>query len=294
MGKGFKVFVGLSLIAFFVLGIYAVIAIGNISISFDGGNYGGVNEEYLAQRIAEELARQQDRLFLEASAGFAALDPDTLLGEFAVTALPKEYRGDSKAELTIQGQTVPMQWKDGALEARIALPLDTQPEGYRIALQSGGVTRVEVFGGEGIPVLYHGAEIFGGSVSYGGGIGVAGDVRAEREMDLAFQLYEDMLPFGDKAQSVRIFAEKEGREIFSKPMVNGALEERPTFAFEVGVPILIYAEVKGASGLTYRYLLQSALQDGNEFWITDGYMENETGPFLTIATAEGKTVELTR
>jgi len=293
MTKKFQIFLGLYLAAFFVLGVFAVTAIGNIHVSYDGGSYHGMDENYLAVRIAEELAKQRDKLFLETDAAFAALDPDTLQGEFEVTALPREYGANTTARLTVRGQTVAMEWDDGMLAGRLALPLDALLEGYRIALTTDGVTRVEVFETEDAFCLRHGAEIFSSSLSYGGGEGI-GDVRSEREMNLSFYLDEGMLPFGDKARSVRIFAEKQGKEIFSAPMVNGVLEAFPTFSFEIGVPILIFAEVKGESGLTYRYLLQSALQSAGEFMINAGYVEYETGPFLTITTPDGKMVDLTR
>lgn len=287
MTKAFKIFIGLCMAAFIALGIFAVKAIGDISINYEGGR--SMDENYLAVRIAEELARQEGVLFLETGADFAAVDPETLLGEFVVTALPKEYRDDSKAEVTIHGQSVPMQLRGGSFEARFALPLGTPPEEYRIALTTGGLTRTEQFWSENNSYFSHGCDVFCSNLSSGSGTGTGGAKPGKHSIDLNFYFEGYTLPFGDKAVSVRLYAEENGKVLYDKPMPFGGFNDTPTFDFKRDAPIDLYAEAKGESGLTYQYFLQRMELQGDELWVNSS---REGLPFLRISTPEGKTAEI--
>lgn len=48
---------------------------------------------------------------------------------------------------------------------------------------------------------------------------------------------------------------EEGKEIYSEQLKEGQLKIRHTFELKVGVPVWLYGEVTGKSGLTYRYKL---------------------------------------
>jgi len=244
-----------------------------------------------AYRIAEEIAAQRgETLFLETKAGFVSIEPETLEGDFVVRVLPKEYRDGATATLTIQGTNVPMEWKDSYLECSVTLPLDTKPEPFRITLKSGDFNQVELmkaaeFGGSyfagGTEVLNSGGSYINSLSSY------AYNDDLDLEVYLNYIFNESLLPLGDKASTVRIYAETEGKEIFSKPMKGNSFAEEQIFQVErEDSSVIIYAEVKGKSGLTYRYFL-------NYFqFIREDDTELIDHSFLRITTKEGKTVEI--
>jgi len=290
--ESFRVFVALSVVAFFVLSVVFGLALIRAvdGIRFNAQYPMGTYVHHLGGQLAAGFAslQERDNVFIEADAAFASLDPESLLGELVVTAVPREYRDGATAQLSIQGQSLPMQWNGDALEARIALPLDTQFWEYRITLKSDGLNRSERIETYVYP-LPGGPEVFG-SPEYGTGMswGYLPNLYPV-ELDLKFD--ESVMPFGDTARSIRIFAEENGVEIFSEAMQGGAFSMRREFQFEDGVPIVFYAEAEGESGLTYRWFLQSAQRRGNEFHI-DGWPENE--PYLRIANEQGEVVELTK
>ena len=251
MTRNFKIFLCLCLAAFFVLGIFMVTAINNIQFSYNGGGYyGGMNEDYLAVRIAEEMAKQQNNLFSSVKEELQSPDIETFTAQFAVTALPREFTEATTATLYAGGQSVPMKMENGAFVGRIKIPLDDEGGEYRILLQDGKQYRSQAFPLE-MKGFAPGWQVFGMNQFSSSGSGPITDYTLEQ----GFTLDETFLPFGDKAASARLFALEDGKGIYSEPLQEGLLEVSHTFQLKVDVPIWLYGEVTGRSGLTYRYLL---------------------------------------
>ena len=288
MTQRFKAFLAIAILAFFILGICAVAAIGKIQLHYDGGGYYGgnsVNEEYLAVRIAEEMARQEGKLFINTSEQILALDADTLQAEFLFTAIPKEYQEGSAAELFVGEQTVPMQWNNGILEAKALLPLGTLAgEEYRVTVKTGNTYRSEIVQAETSTYLYGAQSVFSPA-----DLQWTFDDNTFRGT-LTCKLDESLLPFGEKAKSARVYAEEKGKAIYEKPMRKGVLDETIQVKVTPGVPITIYAEVTGESGLVYRYFLLELRQEDYSFGVN--YSPTDAAETVHVIAPNGKTMEL--
>lgn len=285
----FRTFVAIFAAAFFALGIYAVVVIGKLSFHYDGGGYygGGVNEDYLAVRIAEEMARQEGKLFAGTSETIVGLDAENLAAEFLFTAIPKEYREGSAARLFYGGQVLPMEWNNGVLEAKVVLPLDALTgNDYRVTIQDGGTYRSEVVWADLTAYIQRAQSVFGFSDRYGY---VQQD--GKYEGDLVCKLDEALLPFGEKAKSARVYAVEAGEVIYDKPMANGVFDEKFQVKLKRDVTVTVYAEVTGESGLVYRYFLME-MRSGDSMNGGVNYSPTDTAETVLVTAPNGKTLEL--
>jgi len=286
MTKHFKLFLVLSLAAFFILGIFLVSAVNNVSFNYsDGGQYGGVNEDYLAQRIAEELAKQQQNLFCSVEKEIQAPNLETFTAQFIVTVLPCEFTQSTTATLFAAGRSVAMKMKDGIFTGRIDIPLDQQGGEYRILLRDGGQYRSQVFPFE--MAGYNPGWMVFGMENYSMNSSVP---PASYTLEQGLVLDETLLPFGEKAVSARIYALEGGKEIFSEPLQDAQIKVSHAFELKVDVPVSLYGEVMGQSGLTYRYRLLDMQRPAQDNMLV-GVADSQTD-MLQVITPEGKIFEL--
>lgn len=287
MTKKFQIFMAGATAVFLVLvlvfGILLLRTVEALQLSSD--SVVNLNEDYLAQRIAEEFAAAQGKLLISTAEEIQSIDTDSFQVKHKVTAVPKEYKQGAAAQLTAAGKTVPMQWNNGELSAEIMLPFDAQVNDYRVTITSGGVAANEVVQGELTLYLNDADTLFG-----------AGDIswyQTEKGLYVEFPLVlsEELLPFGDKAQSIRIFAEQNGKAAFDKPMKGSEFHASHTFAKD-GV-VVVYAELTGESGLTYLYTLQEIFPEIDDDVITIQHedYENIDRSIVRITGKDGKTME---
>jgi len=284
MTKQFKFFLGLCLAAFFILGVVLISAVNNVSFSYDGGDYdSGINEDYLVQRIAEELAKQQSNIFSNVKDEIEAPDLETFTARLTVTALPREFTQSTTATLFADDQSAAMEMKDGIFTGSVSIPLGRQGGEYRILLRDGAQYRSQVFPLE--MAGYHpGWMVFGMEHFSMGSSGMETSYLLEQGV----LLDESLLPFGEKAASARIYALENGKEIYAEPLREGQLKISRSFELLVFVPITLYGEVVGESGLIYRYRLlnmQRTAHDSMDVSVA------EDADMLQIVTPDGKTMD---
>ena len=284
MTKQFKIFLGLCLAAFFILGVVLVSAVNNVSFSYDGGGYyGGINEDYLAQRIAEELAKQQSNIFSSVKHEMQAPDLESFTARLTVTALPCEFTQSTVATLFAGDQSVAMEMKDGIFTGSISIPLDWQSGEYRILLRDGAQYRSQVFplemAGYNPGWMVFGMENFSMDSSV---------PPTSYLLEQGIELNESLLPFGEKAAYARIYALENDKEIYAEPLLEGQLKISRSFELQVLVPITLYGEVVGESGLIYRYRLLDMQRPAHD----NMYVSvAEDADILQIVTPDGKTVD---
>ena len=286
----FQKIVSLLLAAGLVLGIAGIYVLNRSieSIQFQYGGYdyyreNPVNEEHLARRIGEEVAKQGS-LFASVKEILRTPDAERFAIALEVTAIPKEFTENTTAQLSVGDQSIAMAQKNGAFVGEIAIPLDAGETEYFIQLRDGNTYRSQAVL-TNVAVFSIGEQVFGTS-------GMSSsfsttESSTEYHMGEIFKLDESMLPFGDKAVSARLYAVQEGKEIFSEPMQNGFLEMNHTFKLKQGVSIELCGEVVGESGLTYRYVIYEMTQDdGRSANIAIGRMA------LLIIGKDGQSMEV--
>jgi len=222
----------------------------------DYGGYDDFDENYLAIRMAEELAQQQDSHISRLKQELRAPDGNAFQATLAVTAYPKEYTDNTTAQLVYQDKTVHMEFAAGAFKGEIAVPLDADAVDaeYMVLLNSGGVTRSQ-FASLDFEGFANGTEVFGWNET------TVSSSSAQHALDIALEIDETFLPFGDQLTSARVYAKYiaaqnlAGKELFSEKMNGNVLQLNQTFVVTPGEEIMVYGEVLGKSGLTYVYPL---------------------------------------
>jgi len=253
-------------------------------------NYGGYDdfdEDYLAIRMAEELAQQQDSSYISRlKQELRAPDAETFQATLAVTAYPREYKNNSTAQLVCGDQTAPMTLSNGVFTGEIAVPLDSGEVEFAVLLETDGVTRSR-FATVELWNFAAGAEVFGWNETMGGSYSV------QHELDIALSIDETLLPFGDQLGSARVYAKYiaaqtlDGKELFSERMTGGTLQLRQAVPGTPGEEVMVYGEVLGTSGLTYNYPL-CRVSFSDDMVQEDNY----TGENLQIVGAKGQEMEV--
>lgn len=258
----FQKIVSLFLALGLVLGIAGVYvlsrAIERIQLDYSNGfdYYGSLDVDYLAGRIGEEFA-QQGSLFASVKETLRAPDAERFEVVLTVTAYPKECTESTTAQLVLGDQTAPMEFRNGAFTGEVAAPLAFREAEYFIMLKDGGTTRSQAVTA-GITKFAGGWQVFG---IYGGNIGeYTQDTALHFHLNETLKLDKEQLPFGDKLVSARVYAVQDGKELFSQAMQSGVLALDHTVDMPVGMPVELYGEVVGKSGLTYRYSLYELTQ----------------------------------
>ena len=298
MGKSFKRFLVLAMVVFLGLNVYFGSTIVNTlrmmhNAQFMQQERGSVySPHYLAHLIAQEMFEQQNRLFESSEVTVEAFDKESFEITLRVLAVPLQHSQNSTAQLHVAGETADMQWDDGTWQGDHTLPLGAvaNQRDYRIAVTADGTTRSETFNDISLWRYFPGgARVFNMSSVHTSESRHDGRNAQESiiEIPLSMRLNEAHLPFGDSAASVRVFAEKEGEEIFSMEMEGDRLEQTKELAFRAGIPIAFYAEVVGESGITYRYFLRHVQWEPRSFSSSSSPFETGSQA-LRMTSADGR------
>lgn len=286
MTKRFRYFLAVMMASFLILGIVfcTVLTEAVNNLQHHSSTFMNYNEDYLAQRLAEELVKAERKVFDSVSETIQTIDSETLEGRFLVAAIPGEYQEGTTAEIVAGDKSIPMQWKNGALEAEVIAPLDDLPQEYRITLKSGNTYRTEI-----LPCGFE--QIFGEMMYAFNTSNTNFDVTyAEPSLRLiSVEVDETLLPFNKPAKSMRIYAEQNGKTVFEQPFEGNSFSAEAYLTPLEGQSVEIYAEVTAESGLIYRYFLWTLQKENDSFWWD---ASPESGCSLRIKNAEGKFVDL--
>jgi len=228
-------------------------AVRGVNVSAIGGG-AQVNEEYLAVRIGEELAKAQDRLLLDCGvAGVRDPDPEDMTCEFLIEAVPARFAAGAAASLTIEGEAIALRFEEGALRGAIRRPLGWVMDAYRVTFTEGGQVRnQEGFtktstvawaffpGREAVWEVDWPQDAPGGALNFEGS---------------AFAVDAARLPFGDGFAAGRVFAGDGETELFSFPLENDGSAAAPAEAQVVPGEMGLHGEITGESGMRYVYQL---------------------------------------
>jgi len=260
----FQKIVSLLLAAGLVLGIVGAyvltIAVEGIHLDYDSGYgyYGGIDVDYLAERMGEEFAKQGS-LFAGIKETLHAPNAERFEIVLAVTAYPKVFTENTAAQLMMGDQIIQMTRNNGSFTGELAIPMEAGETECFIVLKDGDAFRSESIATSATNFA-SGWQVFGIYGSMGEYTFMSGGGPMDFHLNETLKLDEELLPFGDKLISARVYAMQGGKELFSRPVENGALELDHTVKLQMGKPVELFGEVVGESGLTYRYSLYELAQ----------------------------------
>jgi|GEM_PF-2831808 len=197
----------------------------------------------------QTMLDKQDSLIAGYTISYSKPNAQTLKCDVSVTVTPKTYSEDTTADLYIGKNKVPMTRSGNAYSALLSVSLADTSEAS-ITFHQGGTSQSEI-----LPEL----------IDIGGRL--RGSLLAELWVDYAGPdsfdgglYYSFRSDLDDEAISAKIIAEANGQEIWSSIIENPNSEQELPFKGEFKFEyyeedLLIYAEVMGSSGLTYRKIL---------------------------------------
>ena len=247
----------------------------------DYGGYDDFDENYLAIRMAEELAQQPTDLFSRLKHELRAPDANAFQVMLAVTASPKEYKNNTTAQLVCGNETAQMEFAAGKFTGEIAVPLGVGELEYLVLLETDGIIRSQLAAMD-LWGFANGAEVFGWNETS------SSSYYLQHQLDIALNIDETLLPFGDQLGSARVYAKKidSEKELFSEKMSGNVLQLNQTVPMAEGEEITVYGEVLGKSGMTYIYPIY-------RFWCYGDSVEGDgyPGENLRIVGANGQEME---
>jgi len=252
-----------------VIALFAVArAVRSVSISASGGN-ASVNEDYLAQRIGEELGRQK----LLADCRVVALrgiDPGSMPGQewnytcdWAFEARPLSVSQDAKATLTVAGQTIPLELRDGVFRGTAHLWLYEDVTELLFTMEEDGVFRTEQYRCGRIQdgLLPSKTRTWTYSVP-----DLQPDDQGELSLaGLTFRLNPGEIPFEEEIVSARVYVDETdvSAAVADSVAVFGSDARLPVRDGQsYKVDYILKGEIVGKSGVTYRYNFMLFSGDG--------------------------------
>lgn len=92
----------------------------------------------------DALLRESENLLADSGWEWTGCDLESKTARLSCHVLPKEFSDGTAAFLAVNGEEIPMEWKNGRFEAEPALPLFEESRIIRVLLRDGETTRVQM------------------------------------------------------------------------------------------------------------------------------------------------------